>query len=110
MAERRAQWDHHKLPPTTDARDVKKRRHTDCTVCSCSELPPISENAIYVHIKCKITPGFGKEKLSYSKEDVPIGKVTTVYREQMRPVIVFPARLLQAHKRPGACLNLDDPL
>ena len=27
---------------------------------------PINEYAIYVHIKCKITPGFRKEKLSYS--------------------------------------------
>lgn len=65
----------------------------------------IRRNAIYVHIKCRITQGFRKEKLSY----VPIGKVTTVYKEQMRPVIVFPASFLQAHKRAGACLNLDDP-
>lgn len=71
---------------------------------------PTDEYAIYVHVKCGLVPRFGKEKLSYSYGGVPIGKVTTVYREQMKPVIVFPASVLQAHKEPGACLNLDDPL
>lgn len=70
---------------------------------------PTAENAIHVHIKCKYTPGSDKEKLSLWWEDVPIGKVTSVYREQMRPVIIFPASLPQAHKRAAACLNPDDP-
>lgn len=67
------------------------------------------QNPIYVHNKCRIILHFRKEKLSYSSRGVPIGKVTTVYREQMKPVIVFPASVLQAQKGPGACLNLDDP-
>lgn len=52
---------------------------------------------------------FCERKAVISVWGVPIGKVTTVYREQMKPVIVFPAIILQAHKEPGACLNLDDP-
>lgn len=62
-AERSAPWDSQKLSSLTDTSSVKKPHHTDCTVCISS---PIGKNAIYVHIKCKISPGFGKEKLSYS--------------------------------------------
>lgn len=47
---------------------------------------------------------FKKEKPSSSWRDVPIGKVTTVYREQMRPLIVFPASRLQAYKK-TRCLS-----
>lgn len=62
-AERSAPWDSQKLSSLTDTSSVKKPHHTDFTIYVSS---PIGKNAIYVHIKCKITPGFGKEKLSYS--------------------------------------------
>lgn len=38
-AERPAQWDHYKLPMTTDTFKVKKWRYTDWTVVSCFKLP-----------------------------------------------------------------------
>lgn len=37
-AESWIQWERRKLPPTVDTSNVKKQRHTDCTVCSRSKL------------------------------------------------------------------------